>query len=68
MYCPNVRLYSDCSIFSLLRLYGAHPVSSLMGTGGGGEQQGHEADHSPSASPEVKKTWIYTFSPPYTMV
>jgi hypothetical protein len=24
-----------------------------------------EADHSPSASAEVKKTWIYTSTPPY---
>jgi hypothetical protein len=24
-----------------------------------------EADHSPPASAEVKKTWIYTLTPPY---
>jgi hypothetical protein len=30
--------------------------------------QGHEADHSPSASAEVKKMWIYTFTPPYAFM
>jgi hypothetical protein len=25
---------------------------------------GCEADHSPPAIPEVKKTWIYIFTPP----
>jgi hypothetical protein len=27
--------------------------------------QGREADHSPPASTEVKKMWIYTSTPPY---
>jgi hypothetical protein len=27
-----------------------------------------EADHSPSTSAEVKKTWIYTSTPPYTFM
>jgi hypothetical protein len=31
----------------------------------GVKQTGHEADHSPPASAEVKKTWIYTSTPPY---
>jgi hypothetical protein len=26
------------------------------------------ADHSPPTSAEVKKTWIYTFTPPYTSI
>jgi hypothetical protein len=26
---------------------------------------GREADHSPTTAAEVKKTWIYTSSPPY---
>jgi hypothetical protein len=26
---------------------------------------GHEADHSPPTSAKVKKTWIYTSTPPY---
>jgi hypothetical protein len=29
---------------------------------------GREADHSPPASAEVKKMWIYTSTPPYTFV
>jgi hypothetical protein len=28
----------------------------------------HEADHSPPASAEVKKMWIYTSIPPYTFI
>jgi hypothetical protein len=30
--------------------------------------QGHEADHSPPISAEVKKMWVYTFTPPYAFV
>jgi hypothetical protein len=30
------------------------------------KRQGREADHSPPASAEVKKMWIYTSTPPYT--
>jgi hypothetical protein len=39
-----------------------------MGTVGsfpGLKRQGREADHSPPASAEVKKTWIYTSTPRY---
>jgi hypothetical protein len=28
----------------------------------------HEADHSPPTSAEVKKTWIYTSTPPYVFM
>jgi hypothetical protein len=31
----------------------------------GVKRPGREADHSPPTSAEVKKTWIYTSSPPY---
>jgi hypothetical protein len=31
----------------------------------GVERQGHEADHSPPTSAEVKKMWIYTSTPLY---
>jgi hypothetical protein len=39
-----------------------------MGTGDifpGVKLLGHEADHSPPNSAEVKKIWIYTSTPPY---
>jgi hypothetical protein len=36
--------------------------------GGGGKQQGRGADHSPPASKEVKKMWIYTPAPPYAFM
>jgi hypothetical protein len=31
----------------------------------GVKRQGREADHSLTASAEVKKMWIYTSTPPY---
>jgi hypothetical protein len=45
-----------------------HPASYPMGAGTfsrGVKRQGREADHSPPSSAEVKKTWIYTSTPPY---
>jgi hypothetical protein len=46
---------------------GVDPTSSYtMGTGGsfpGVKRPGREAEHSPPTSTEVKKTWIYTFTP-----
>jgi hypothetical protein len=32
------------------------------------KRPGREADHSPPTSAEVKKTWIYTSTPPYNFV
>jgi hypothetical protein len=34
----------------------------------GVERLGHEADHSPPASPEVKEMWICTSTPPYAFM
>jgi hypothetical protein len=34
----------------------------------GVKRQGHEADHSPAASAQVKKMWLYTSTPPYTFM
>jgi hypothetical protein len=42
-----------------------------MGTGGsfpGGKAVEREVDHSPPASAEVKKMWIYTSTPPYALL
>jgi hypothetical protein len=42
-----------------------------MDTGGsflGGKAVGHETDHSPPASAEVKKMWICTSTPPYAFM
>jgi hypothetical protein len=49
---------------------GVHPASHPMGTGGsfpGGKAAGSEADHSPPTSAEVRKIWIYTCTPLYTL-
>jgi hypothetical protein len=58
--------------FSLLHIVqtgsAVHPTSYPMGTGGsfpGGKRPGREADHPPPTSVEVKKTWVYTPTPPY---
>jgi hypothetical protein len=32
------------------------------------KRPGHEADHSPPTSGKVKKTWVYSFTPPYTFM
>jgi hypothetical protein len=32
------------------------------------KRQGREADHSPPASAEAKKMWIYTSTPPYAFM
>jgi hypothetical protein len=50
---------------------GVHPTSYKMGNGGsfpGVKRKGREADHSPPASAEVKKMWIYTSTPPYVFM
>jgi hypothetical protein len=42
---------------------GAHPVSCPTGTGGSYpevKRPGHEADHAPPSSAEVKNAWSYT--------
>jgi hypothetical protein len=48
-----------------------HPTAYRMGIGGsfpGVKRQGHETDQSPPTSAEVKKMWIYTFTPPYVFM
>jgi hypothetical protein len=48
-----------------------HPTSYPVGTVGsflGGKAAGGEADHSPPASAEVKKIWIYTSTSPYVFI
>jgi hypothetical protein len=45
---------------------GAHPVSYPIATLV--KRQGHKADHSASTSVEIKNTWIYTSTPPYTFM
>jgi hypothetical protein len=40
------------------------PIQWVLGAlSPGVKRQGREADHSPPASAEVKKIWIYTFTP-----
>jgi hypothetical protein len=70
----GVRVSVGSKIFSFLVVQtgsGAHPASYPMGTRGsfsGGKAPRREADHSPPASAEVKKMWIYTSTPPYAFM
>jgi hypothetical protein len=50
---------------------GAHPASYPMETGDsfpGVKWPGREAHNSSPTSAEVKKTWIYTSTPPYVFM
>jgi hypothetical protein len=48
---------------------GAHPYQmDMRGSFPWGKRPGREADHSPQTSAEVKKTWIYTYTPPYAFM
>jgi hypothetical protein len=51
---------------------GAHPSSYPMGTGEGSfrgdKLLGRDADHPPTTRVDVKKTWIYTATPPYVFM
>jgi hypothetical protein len=53
-------------IFSIQIVSRAHPppIQRVLGV----KRQGREAEHSPSASAEVKKMWIYTSTPPYSFM
>jgi hypothetical protein len=45
------------------------PIQWVPGTlSPGVKRQGREADHSPPGSAEVKKVWIYTFTPTYAFM
>jgi hypothetical protein len=61
--------------FSLLHVVqtgpGVHPASYPMGTGDsfpGAKWKEREVDHSPSTIAEVKRTWLYTSTPPYVFM
>jgi hypothetical protein len=50
---------------------GVHPASCPVDTGGlslGVKRKGREFDHSPPASAEGNKMWIYTSTPPYVFM
>jgi hypothetical protein len=67
--------YRQGEEFSLLHIIrtgsGVHPISNPMGTGvsfPGRKRPEREADHSPPTIAEVKKTWVYTSTPPYAFM
>jgi hypothetical protein len=45
-----------------------HPASYPMGDTAGVKRPRREADHSPPTSVEIKKTWVYTSTPPYVFI
>jgi hypothetical protein len=70
----GIRIPVRSKIFSSLRLpdrFWAHPTFYPMGTDSffpGVKRPRPEADHLPPSSAEVKKTWIYTSTPPYVFM
>jgi hypothetical protein len=61
------RLGQEFSLLHVQPHSGVHPTSYPMGAGvlsPGVKRQEREADHSPPASAEAKKIWIYTSTPP----
>jgi hypothetical protein len=55
-------------LFSMSRPAEAHPAFYPVGTGTSFprvKRPEREDDHSPPTSVEVKKTWVYTPTPPY---
>jgi hypothetical protein len=60
------RWWQEFSLHVVETGSGAHPASYPMGTGALSpvvKWPGHEADHSPPTSTEVKKMWVYTSTP-----
>jgi hypothetical protein len=70
----GVRVPVGSTIFSSARhpdrLWGPPSLlyNGYRGLSPGVKRPGLQADHSPPASAEVKKMWIYTSSSPYTFV
>jgi hypothetical protein len=57
------------SISSTPALESTQPIQRVSGAFSLGEKPpGREADHSPPTSAEVKKTWVYTSTPPYAFM
>jgi hypothetical protein len=67
----KIRFSFSYSTFKSQTGSGVHSTSYKMGIGGsfpGVKRQEREADHSPRTSAEVKKTWVYTSTPPYVFM
>jgi hypothetical protein len=45
-----------------------HPPSYPMAIPSAVKRPGREADHSPLATAEIEKMWIYTSTPPYAFM
>jgi hypothetical protein len=61
----------DFSLFHVVQTSsGVHPSFPVLpgALSSGIKQISHKADHSPPATAEVKKMWIYTSTPPYAFM
>jgi hypothetical protein len=74
-WTTGVRLPAGAGDFSLNYCVqtgsDAHPASYPMGTGvfsPGIKRPGHEADHSPPSSAEIKNEWSYSSAHPYVFM
>jgi hypothetical protein len=65
------QMHSNLLLHSVQTGSVVHQNSYPVGAGGfslGLMRPGREAGHSPPASAEVKKMWIYTATPPYVFI
>jgi hypothetical protein len=61
LVCKHVTLFF---IFKFILQHTSYPMGTEGSFPGGKASHGREADHSPPASAEVKKMWIYTSTLP----
>jgi hypothetical protein len=65
----GARIFSPSKSSRLALGSSQPPIQSVPGTlSQGVKRQGHETDHSPPTTAEVKKMWIYTSTPPYAFM
>jgi hypothetical protein len=69
----RVRVPVESTIFTVSSRLALGPTQPLIqwvpnALSPGVKPQGREAEHSPPTSAEVKKSWIYTSTPPYAFM
>jgi hypothetical protein len=61
---------TECSLFyNIISVLTGPPIRWVPGALSlGVKRPGREADHSPPTRAEIKKTWVYTSTPPYVFM
>jgi hypothetical protein len=60
----EVAAWNFCRRTTFMSIFVAFPIHIFLRV----KRQGREADHSPLASAEVNKMWIYTSTTPYAFM